>query len=64
MEMRARKWSDLCVNEGQKLSKYRVSLAEGRKKEKSKVFSRKMGVLYSASTCSDGIFHIENDGEA
>ena len=26
--------ADLCVNEGQKLSKYRVSLTEGKKKSK------------------------------
>ena len=28
--------ADLCVNEGQKLNEYRVSLAEGRKKKKEK----------------------------
>ena len=31
VEVRARKWS---LNEGQKLSEYRISLAEERKKEK------------------------------
>ena len=29
--MRARKWSGLCVNEGQTLSRYPVSFAEGKK---------------------------------
>ena len=28
--------ADLCVNEGQKLNEYRVSLAEGKKKKKKK----------------------------
>ena len=58
---------DLCVNEGQKLSEYRVSLAEGRKKKKERSrffdcvwFSRKTAVL---EMFSGSILHVDNVGE-
>ena len=55
--------TDLCVNEGQESSEYRVS-----RKEKSRYltvwFSRKTAVLESRSMFSVSISHVENDGEA
>ena len=59
--------ADLCVNEGQALSEYRVSLAEeeGEKSIFDRVwFSRKTTVLDSVAKYSSSISHIDNDGEA
>ena len=56
------------MRKGQKLSEYRVSLAEGRK-EKSQLFdrvwfSRKTAVLDSRTMTAGSISRIDNDGEA
>ena len=65
--------ADLCVNEGQTLSEYQVSLTEGRKKKKKKEkksifdrvwFSRKIAILDSRTMSSGSISHEDNDGEA
>ena len=59
---------DLCVNEGQKLSKYRVNLAKGKKEEKSIFdriwFSSKTAVLECTSMFSGIISHVSDNGEA
>ena len=59
----------ICVNEGQKLSEYRVSLAEGRTKGEKSIFdcvwfSRKTTILESMSMFSGSISHVDNDGDA
>ena len=64
--------ADLCVNEGHKLSEYRVSLADGRKKneegEKSIFdrvwFSRKTAILENDAVYTGSISHVDNDGAA
>ena len=58
---------DLCVKEDQKLSEYRVSLAEGKKKEGEKSIFEcvwKSPVLDSRTMSSGSISHVDNDGEA
>ena len=60
----------ICVNEGQKLSEYRVCLTEGRKKKKKKKekidrvwFSRKAVVLDCRTMSSGSISRVDNNGE-
>ena len=64
--------ADLCVNEGQKLSEYRVSLAEEERKKEEEGeksifdcvwFSRKTAVLDSRTMSSGSISRVDNDGE-
>ena len=61
--------ADLCVNEGQALSEYRVSLAEEEEEEGEKSifdrvwFSRKTTVLDSVAKYSSSISHVNNDSE-
>ena len=60
---------DLCANEGQALSEYRVSLAEGEEEGEKSIFdhiwfSRKITVLDHVAKYSSSISHVDNDGAA
>ena len=60
----------MCVNEGQKLSECRVSLAERKKEEGEKSifdrvwFSMKTAVLEGDAMYTGSISHVDNDGAA
>ena len=63
--------ADLCVNEGQKLSECRVSLAERKKEEEGEMsifdcvwFSMKTDVLEGAAMYTGSISHMDNCNQA
>ena len=57
--------ADLCVNEGQKLSKYQVHPTEGEKSILDHVWlSTKTAILEGAAVSTGSISHIDNNSEA
>ena len=58
--------ADLCVNEGQKLSEYRVNLAEEERQKEKSLFLTVSGLVgrrpfWKVRVC---FLHVDNDGEA